>query len=97
MSLRAGGIVASKDSLMPAHVRQNYNGAHKRTRKAWAPLVATGQVNCWRCNKPIEQGSRWDVGHVPNAASRPEHMTCNRSAGAIEGNRKRRPSSRYFG
>lgn len=52
-------------------------------RKVWAPRVATGEVRCRRCRKPIRVGTEWHIGH-PDAECvapvGPEHATCNTSA-----------------
>lgn len=42
---------------------RGYGSTHQRLRKSLEPQVATGQVNCWRCGQPIQQGQRWDLGH----------------------------------
>lgn len=66
---------------------QGYGTQHQRLRKAWAPRVATGTVECGRCNQPIKPGQPWDLGHKDGTGKReyagPEHRSCNRSAGAV--------------
>jgi len=72
---------------MPAHVKQNYNGAHQRRRAALAPLVATGTIRCvfsyvGEClhdNPYIQPGQDWQLDHTHNG---PAHARCNMSAGA---------------
>ena len=59
--------------------RQLYGPDHDAERKAWAPSVALGLVECWRCDEPIPPGSAWDLGHTPTGR-RPEHPRCNRAA-----------------
>ena len=79
-----------------------YRHHHQRERQAWAPLVNSGTVNCWRCEQAgnpdptIHPGEPWDLGHRPGQPSHPEHTHCNRRAGAIEGNRRRNPTSRVW-
>jgi hypothetical protein len=57
-------------------------------RKAWAPKVETGTVDCLAlvCLMPtrrIHIGMAWDLGHTPDRKkwTGPEHVKCNRSAG----------------
>lgn len=58
----------------------------------------SGQATCPRCQQPIRPGEPWDVGHAddlvlgghPRGATRPEHATCNRRAGAVLAARGRR-------
>jgi hypothetical protein len=69
---------------------RGYGWQHQKIRQQWAPLVAAGQVNCARCGRPIPPGTAWDLGHDDHDRSRytgPEHMTCNRTAGARKGAR----------
>ena len=63
-----------------------YGALHKAQRKRWARVVEAGGVSCWRCGKPINPVSRWDLGHVDEVGRRqgfpdrhPEHMGCNRA------------------
>lgn len=64
---------------------RGYDAAHDRLRRRWAPRVARGVVDCWRCGERITPGQPWDVGHddVDRAITRgPEHADrCNRAAG----------------
>jgi hypothetical protein len=56
---------------------------HRRTRRAWTPLVDAGLVECARCRELIEPGTPWDLGHDdrdPSLYSGPEHAHCNRTA-----------------
>lgn len=63
--------------------RRGYGAAHQRLRRRWAPIVATGNVTCPRCQQPIARGERWDLGHEPGTDKRayrgPEHARCNRA------------------
>lgn len=56
--------------------RPEYGAAHRAKRRALAPLVAAGEVDCARCNERIEIGQQWDLGHVDGEPLRyagPEH------------------------
>lgn len=74
-----------------------YGHAHRRLRAQLAPLVATGTVICWRCERPITpdpavRGHGWDLGHDDDAGAYrgPEHAgPCNRSSAAVRGNAAR--------
>lgn len=71
---------------------RGYGAAHQRLRAQWAPKVATGTVRCARCHKLIRPDDLWDLGHHDRDRSQyqgPEHRSCNRSAGARKGNRRR--------
>lgn len=60
-----------------------YGHTHRKLRTAWAQQVATGQVTCARCHRPIAPGTPWDLGHAEDRRTYqgPEHRKCNRSAG----------------
>ena len=60
--------------------KAKYGAAHQLQRRAWAPAVARGEVECWRCGELIVPGTPWDLGHRPGRAQHPEHAKCNRSA-----------------
>jgi hypothetical protein len=63
--------------------KPQYGWAHQQERRRWAPKVATGQVQCWRCNELIERDAPWDLGHADGSTTvyvGPEHMGCNRGA-----------------
>ena len=70
---------------------RGYGWLHQRTRAAWAPLVAAGQVCCARCGHPIVPGQPWDLGHTEDRTgyTGPEHRSCNRAAGARKANASR--------
>lgn len=79
---------------MPTHNRHLYGPDHWAERKAWTPHVQLGTVHCWRCGQTIDPTQHWDLGHRDQPLPRhPEHTRCNRSAGAIDGNRQRHPHS----
>lgn len=66
---------------------RGYGWQHDQERKRWRPKVDAGLVNCARCGQPIEPGRPWDLGHTDDrtAWTGPEHATCNRRAGAVNG------------
>lgn len=66
---------------------RGYGTTHQRERARWAPKVDAGLVDCARCKQPIEPGRAWDLGHNDErtAWTGPEHVVCNRRAGAVHG------------
>lgn len=67
-----------------------YDRDHREERANWQALIDAGHpVNCWRCKKRIHPGTPWDLGHIVDLVlggdkrrRLPEHVGCNRSAGA---------------
>ena len=56
--------------------RPEYGAAHRAKRRALAPQVEAGRVDCARCHQRIEPGQEWDLGHVDGDRQRyagPEH------------------------
>lgn len=81
--------------------QRGYTYTHFKLRKAWAPQVAAGMVQCHAvtCLMPtrwIAPGSDWDLGHTPDRSqwTGPEHRKCSRSDGAVRGNRMRQRAAR---
>lgn len=71
---------------------RGYGAAHQKLRTRWAPEVEAGLVDCYRCGHWIQPGTPWDLGHDDHDRSiytGPEHMTCNRAAGARKANTAR--------
>lgn len=62
--------------------QRGYGAEHEAERKRWAPLVATGNVKCWRCGEFIPPGAAWDLGHHDTDRTKyrgPECVGCNRA------------------
>lgn len=89
---------------MRSNDRVKYGPRHRLMRAQYTPIVNAGEAVCVRiydprnamwtgCGKPIRPGQRWDLGHVPGGDpdeyAGPQHASCNRAAGAINGNRNR--------
>lgn len=76
--------------------RRGYGWQHQQERDRWRPIVEAGQAECWRCGWPILPYEPWDMGHDDHDRTRyngPEHISCNRGAGARHGNiARRRPA-----
>lgn len=56
---------------------RGYGSDHDRERARWAPIVATGNVKCWRCGDYIGSSAAWDLGHDETDRSKyrgPEHV-----------------------
>lgn len=71
---------------------RGYTGRHERERERWKPRVRAGQVNCWRCGRWLDPAQPWDLGHDDNDRTQyrgPEHVGCNRKAGARASNAQR--------
>jgi hypothetical protein len=77
----------------------SYGHAHRKIRRQWATVVASGQAKCWRCGRPIHPAQPWDLGHddVRKDVWRgPECLPCNRGTAAARGNKSRaRTRSRW--
>lgn len=60
---------------------RGYDAAHDHLRARWAPKVATGKVNCWRCEERLNPLEPWDLGHLDDRSGYggPEHVACNRA------------------
>jgi hypothetical protein len=91
---------------MPAKVRHHYRGPYARMAAlVRAQANSNPETRCGRCGQrltdpPHPPGDTWDAGHVVDGDTgyglRPEAASCNRSAGASYGNRKREPRSRNW-
>lgn len=65
---------------------RGYDAAHRSARASWEPIVQKGKTRCWRCNKIIQRGQAWHLGHDENGRQRgPEHASdCNLRAAALK-------------
>lgn len=79
---------------------RGYGAAHQRERAKWAKVINAGRGYCWRCGRPIPKGTDWDLGHLDDDPTKtryvgPEHVRCNRRAGALKGqaNKRRRSAA----
>lgn len=77
----------------PLHYQGSY---HVRARRVREQAAADPLTRCWRCDRTLDQhpkGARWTAGHLTDGEVGgmllPEASTCNYSAGASAGNRKR--------
>lgn len=70
------------DKARGTSTQRGYGTAHTNARKAAAPQVATGAVNCARCGEPIRPGQPWHLDHSDNRSKYigPSHDLCNLSA-----------------
>lgn len=67
----------------------------RRARLVRQTANANPDTRCWRCGQTLadKPGDTWDAGHIrdgdPTSPLAAEHSSCNRSAGATAGNRRR--------
>lgn len=71
---------------------RGYDAAYRAERAAWSPKVLAGNVDCWRCGKPIVANTdrEWHLGHDDEDRSiirGPEHPMCNLRSAGRRGNR----------
>ena len=74
---------AEADRARGTRKQRGYDSAFDAERKVWVRMVETGEVNCWRCLKPILPDAPFDLGHDDDNRAivrGPEHPGCNRSA-----------------
>lgn len=72
---------AQRERARGTRQRRGYGAAHDRLKRHWAPKVAAGRVNCWRCGARISPLEPWDLGHLDDRSGYggPEHVACNRA------------------
>lgn len=91
--------------------QQGYGWDHQRERARWVKYQqaggddSRGGLLCRagdQCLKPngtrwIRKGEAWDLGHHPGQQSwrGPEHVKCNRTAGARSSNRTGNPGAKH--
>lgn len=73
---------------------RGYGWSHQQERERWRDEVEAGNVDCPRCERPIDPAEPWDLGHDDSdpdkrTYSGPEHRYCNRSAGGEKGHQRR--------
>ena len=71
------------DKARGTKAQRGYNKEFQAERRVWVTMVATGEVRCWRCLKPILPGAEFHLGHDDSNRSiirGPEHPFCNLSA-----------------
>lgn len=71
------------DQARGTRQQRGYTNQHDRLRKHWAPLVATGNVRCARCDEPIAPDEPWALDHTEDRTGYlgPSHKVCNDRAG----------------
>lgn len=83
---------AATDQARGRRQARGYGREHTELRAKWAPLVATGLVQCWRCLLLIPANEPWDLGHDDEDRTKyrgPEHAyKCNRAAAGRRSHRR---------
>lgn len=77
--------------------KAKYGRAHQLERERWVKYLAKHDavdchaIDCLAPTRTIYNGDPWDLGHNPSGSAwtGPEHPGCNRTEGAIRGNRAR--------
>ena len=71
----------ANDKARGTREQRGYGPEHQALRRQWAPLVATGNIDCAKCDTPIQAGQPWHLGHNDDrtAWTGPEHSHCNLS------------------
>lgn len=85
----------SRDRARGTRQQRGYGAEHNKQRARWLPLVATGNVKCWRCGDYITAGARWDLGHDDHDRTKyrgPEHIGRECKAGGNRATASRRIS-----
>src|SRR5262245_13924817 len=78
--------------------QRGYGWTHVKTRAWWKPQVERGEIDCWRCGKPILPGTKWELGHSDvdrSVTMGPEHFICNRSSAGKRGRAKQLAARNY--
>ena len=81
---------------MPARAKPHRRGTYQtEAAEVRRQAYANPDTRCRRCGLTLadKPGDTWDAGHihdgVPGSPLAAEHSSCNRSAGAADGNRRR--------
>lgn len=80
---------------------KRYGPEHWRLRATYQKRMDAGeQINCWRCDKPVDPKS-WHLGHHDGSArdeyAGPEHPRCNTSTNTHRAAMKQRPPEQHPG
>jgi len=79
---------------MPAKSKAHYGGSYQAQAAAIRQAARIFEPVCPRCGEKITRDQAVDAGHVNGGQIggqlRAEHATCNRRAGAIVANQRRR-------
>ena len=70
----------ARENARGSRQARGYDASHDALRAQWAPLVATGNVKCWRCKEYLDPAKPWHLGHDDHDRSRhrgPECVACN--------------------
>lgn len=71
------------DKARGTKAQRGYGKEFRSERNVWVRMIETGEVNCWRCLRPILPGADFHLGHDDNDRSiirGPECPSCNLSA-----------------
>lgn len=79
------------DRARGSRAARGYGREHDQLRKQWAPLVASGLVQCTRCRLLITAGQAWHLDHNDDRTGYlgPSHARCNTAAGGRASHRRR--------
>lgn len=85
---------ATTDHARGSRQARGYGREHTELRAKWAPLVATGMVQCTRCNLLIKAEDQWHLDHTDDRTGYrgPSHAHCNTSAGGRNSRRVSGPN-----
>ncbi|WP_374107425.1 endonuclease domain-containing protein [Nocardioides sp. cx-169] len=70
----------AKDKARGTRQERGYGADHEARRAEWAPIVAQGGVQCWRCREVLDPALPWHLGHDDHDRTKyrgPECVPCN--------------------